>query len=127
MGKIKLTVAYDGTDFSGFQRQPGKRTVQGTLEKLLTRVTGESISVIGSGRTDAGVHALGQVIHFKTRPVQIVHRDVRVPVVTHDWSDCTEEEREARVTRLLRSERQLGLDLTTAPLQRVHLARLPAG
>ncbi len=50
MGKIKLTVAYDGTDFSGFQRQPGKRTVQGTLEKLLTRVTGESISVIGSGR-----------------------------------------------------------------------------
>ncbi|EGK09777.1 tRNA pseudouridine(38-40) synthase TruA [Kroppenstedtia eburnea] len=75
MGKIKLTVAYDGTDFSGFQRQPGKRTVQGTLEETLTRVTGETISVTGAGRTDAGVHALGQVIHFETS----------VPIPTERW------------------------------------------
>ncbi|MBA4603202.1 tRNA pseudouridine(38-40) synthase TruA [Thermoactinomyces mirandus] len=66
MKKIKLTVAYDGTDFSGFQKQPGRRTVQGTLEEVLGRITGESVQIYGSGRTDAGVHALGQVCHFTT-------------------------------------------------------------
>ena len=75
MGKIKLTVAYDGTDFSGFQHQPGKRTVQGTLEEILSRVTGESVAITGAGRTDAGVHALGQVIHFETS----------APVPTERW------------------------------------------
>jgi tRNA pseudouridine38-40 synthase len=66
MRKIKLTVAYDGTDFSGFQRQPSQRTIQGTLETTLTRILGEPTVVEGSGRTDAGVHALGQVCHFTT-------------------------------------------------------------
>lgn len=66
MKKIKLIVAYDGTDFSGFQSQPGRRTVQGTLEEVLARITGESIQIVGSGRTDAGVHALNQVCHFTT-------------------------------------------------------------
>jgi tRNA pseudouridine38-40 synthase len=64
--KIKLTIAYDGTDFSGFQRQPGQRTIQGTLEETLSRVLREKIIIEGSGRTDAGVHALGQVCHFLT-------------------------------------------------------------
>lgn len=66
MKKIKLIVAYDGTDFSGFQSQPGRRTVQGTLEEVLAGITGESIQIVGSGRTDAGVHALNQVCHFIT-------------------------------------------------------------
>ncbi|RAL23288.1 tRNA pseudouridine(38-40) synthase TruA [Thermoflavimicrobium daqui] len=66
MKKIKLVIAYDGTDFSGFQRQPDKRTIQGTLEKVLSQLTGEEIQIYGSGRTDAGVHALGQVCHFST-------------------------------------------------------------
>ncbi|MGA8943669.1 MAG: tRNA pseudouridine(38-40) synthase TruA [Thermoactinomyces sp.] len=66
MKKIKLIVAYDGTDFSGFQSQSGRRTVQGTLEEVLGRITGESIQIVGSGRTDAGVHALNQVCHFTT-------------------------------------------------------------
>lgn len=65
MTRYKLTMAYDGTEFSGFQRQPDQRTVQGVLEKALYKMTkGQSVTVYGSGRTDAGVHALGQVIHF---------------------------------------------------------------
>jgi len=61
----KLTVAYDGTGFSGWQVQPGEKTVQGELQAALGRVTGESPLPQGSGRTDAGVHALGQVASFE--------------------------------------------------------------
>ncbi|OYD06506.1 tRNA pseudouridine(38-40) synthase TruA [Paludifilum halophilum] len=66
MRKLKMIVAYDGTDFSGFQRQPDRRTVQGALEEVLSRITREPVQVTGAGRTDAGVHAWGQVIHFDT-------------------------------------------------------------
>jgi tRNA pseudouridine38-40 synthase len=61
----KLTLAYDGTDFSGWQTQPGERTIQGELQAALRRITGESPLPQGSGRTDAGVHALGQVASFE--------------------------------------------------------------
>ncbi|SDW91637.1 tRNA pseudouridine38-40 synthase [Marininema mesophilum] len=59
-----MTIAYDGTDFAGFQSQQSQRTVQGELERVLKKVTGESVIVYGAGRTDAGVHAKGQVVHF---------------------------------------------------------------
>ncbi len=62
---IRAAVAYDGTDFQGFQLQVGGRTVQGVLEAALAQVTQQSIRVIGSGRTDSGVHAQGQVIGFR--------------------------------------------------------------
>ena len=62
MGRnFKLTLAYDGSEFHGWQVQPGLRTVQGTLADCLKRLTGEDVLPQGSGRTDAGVHALGQV------------------------------------------------------------------
>jgi tRNA pseudouridine38-40 synthase len=63
----KLTLAYDGTDFHGWQVQPGKPTIQGELQAALGRITGESPLPQGSGRTDAGVHALAQVANFALR------------------------------------------------------------
>ena len=61
----KITVSYDGTDYYGWQRQPNKKTIQGALEEALFPFQGKKISVIGAGRTDAGVHAQGQVANFK--------------------------------------------------------------
>lgn len=58
---LKLTVAYDGTHFAGWQRQPGARTVQGVLEAALAEIAGRAVTVVGAGRTDSGVHAIGQV------------------------------------------------------------------
>ena len=70
MRNIKLILEYDGTEFHGFQRQRELRTVQGVLEKCFSQRLGEPIRVIGAGRTDAGVHAEGQVVNFRTtRPV----------------------------------------------------------
>ncbi len=63
---IKLTLAYDGTAYAGWQRQPGKATLQDAVEQAIKRITGESLIVSASGRTDAGVHALGQVASFHT-------------------------------------------------------------
>lgn len=66
MRTIKLTIAYDGTAYAGWQYQPDRMSVQETLENALKKVTGERIRVLASGRTDAGVHALGQVVGFST-------------------------------------------------------------
>jgi tRNA pseudouridine38-40 synthase len=60
---MRLTVAYDGTPFSGFARQRDRRTVQGDLEDALSRVAKRPVRTVGAGRTDAGVHARGQVVH----------------------------------------------------------------
>jgi tRNA pseudouridine38-40 synthase len=61
--RIRLDIAYDGTDFRGWARQPGLRTVQGTIEGALARVLGGEVGLVVAGRTDAGVHARGQVAH----------------------------------------------------------------
>ncbi len=67
MGRISMKIEYDGTGFSGWQIQPETRTVQGSIETVLERLCGRHISITGSGRTDAGVHALGQVAHADIR------------------------------------------------------------
>ena len=66
MRNIKLTIEYDGKDFNGWQKQPDKLNIQGTIEKAIEQITGEIVDLNASGRTDRGVHALGQVANFKT-------------------------------------------------------------
>jgi tRNA pseudouridine38-40 synthase len=66
MRNIKLTLAYDGTDFAGWQIQPGQSTIQGALTDVLEKLTQQRLTINGAGRTDAGVHAAGQVANFQT-------------------------------------------------------------
>jgi tRNA pseudouridine38-40 synthase len=70
---IKLVIGYDGTDFSGWQRQQHRRTIQGEIEQRLTLMTRETVDLHGAGRTDAGVHAEGMVAHFTTRSAISCH------------------------------------------------------
>ena len=99
MRRLKATISYDGTNFAGYQVQPGERTVQLELEKVLSVMhKGQLVKVTASGRTDARVHATGQVIHFDT-PLAIpcdkymkalnvqLPRDIRVLAVEEVASD----------------------------------------
>lgn len=72
MRNIAMVIGYDGTSYSGFQTQPDGNTIQDKLEEAVSILTGEKVRVYGSGRTDAGVHARGQVINF--------HTESRIPI-----------------------------------------------
>lgn len=63
---LRATIQYDGTEYAGFQRQPSAPTVQGAVERAISAITGEDVRIKGAGRTDAGVHARGQVVSFTT-------------------------------------------------------------
>src|SRR5437660_46435 len=89
MRRIRITVSYDGADYHGWQVQPGLATIQGTLESVLAEMEGAPVHVEGSGRTDAGVHALAQVAAFSfNNPIPVANlrkalnrvlpRDIRV-------------------------------------------------
>ena len=66
MRNIRLTIEYDGKCYNGWQKQPDKLNIQGEIERAIFNITKEEVELIGSGRTDAGVHALGQIANFKT-------------------------------------------------------------
>jgi tRNA pseudouridine38-40 synthase len=98
MRRIKIDLSYDGTDYHGWQVQPGLPTIQGTLEQVLSAIEGQPIQVAGSGRTDAGVHALAQVAAFTIAnpiPVEnlqramnrLLPRDIRVTGATEVPAD----------------------------------------
>jgi tRNA pseudouridine38-40 synthase len=89
MRRIRITISYDGTDFHGWQVQPGLTTIQGTIESVLAEIESAPVHVTGSGRTDAGVHALAQVAAFSlANPIPLANlrkamnrllpRDIRV-------------------------------------------------
>lgn len=116
--RVRLDIAYDGTDFTGWARQPGLRTVQGVLEESLSKVLREPIQLTVAGRTDAGVHAEGQVAHFDTTALpdydKLLHRlarflpkDVRVTGIR-----TAPPEFDARFSAI---RRHYAYRLTTAP------------
>ena len=116
--RVRLDIAYDGTDFIGWARQPGLRTVQGVLEESLSRVLREPIQLTVAGRTDAGVHAQGQVAHFDTaaeidaprllhRLARFLPKDVRITGIRPAPADF-----DARFSAI---RRHYAYRLTTAP------------
>ncbi len=99
---LKVTLAYDGAEFRGWQVQPGLRTIQGTLADCLTRLTGETVLPQGSGRTDAGVHALAQVASFRLespipeRNLAVALNDILPPAVRITSVEAVPDEFHAR-------------------------------
>jgi tRNA pseudouridine38-40 synthase len=82
--RIRLDIAYDGTHFRGWAKQPGLRTVQGTLEAALARIVGSDVQFVVAGRTDAGVHASGQVAHVDLDEQQWARIEARHGRAAHD-------------------------------------------
>ncbi|MFC9966076.1 tRNA pseudouridine(38-40) synthase TruA [Nocardia ignorata] len=116
--RVRLGISYDGTDFIGWARQPGLRTVQGVLEESLSKVFREPIVLTVAGRTDAGVHAEGQVAHFDTtaefdadklmyRMARFLPKDVRITDIRR-----APPEFDARFSAM---RRHYAYRLTTAP------------
>ncbi|MEV6771342.1 tRNA pseudouridine(38-40) synthase TruA [Nocardia sp. NPDC051030] len=116
--RVRLDISYDGTDFTGWARQPGLRTVQGVLEESLSKVRREPIQLTVAGRTDAGVHAEGQVAHFDT------HGEVDGPRLVHRMARFLPKDVRIKDVRLVPAEfdarfsairRHYVYRLTTAP------------
>lgn len=99
--RIRLDLAYDGTHFRGWARQPGLRSVQGTLEDALARVLGGDPRLVVAGRTDAGVHAIGQVAHLDLDDAQVARLTARPPRGTADGAADPAERLAARMRGVL--------------------------
>lgn len=111
--KIAIGVSYDGTAFDGWQSQASGRTVQDQLEHALASVAARSVRLVAAGRTDAGVHALGQVAHFETeveRPAQAWVRGANAtlpPAVAVQWAQAVPDAFSARYSATARTYRYL--------------------
>jgi tRNA pseudouridine38-40 synthase len=109
--RIAIGVEYDGSQFHGWQSQPVLQTVQDTLEHAMTKIAAERVTMIAAGRTDTGVHALGQVAHFDTqaaRPQQAWIRGVNShlpPAVAVRWAQEVDREFHARHSAISRRYR----------------------
>ena len=119
--RIALGLEYDGSRFHGFERQPDQRTVQGELERALARIAASPVRVVCAGRTDAGVHAAGQVVHFDThasRPLRAWVRgtnsrlDSDVAVL---WARGVDDAFHARFSALGRRYRYVIVNRSTRP------------
>lgn len=119
--RIALGLEYDGSGFSGFERQPARRTVQGEVEEALTRIAASPIRVICAGRTDAGVHASAQVVHFDTSAPRPRHAWVRgtntyLPKdVAVQWARIVDDDFHARFLALRRRYRYIIVNRSTRP------------
>lgn len=103
MRNIKLTIEYDGRDFNGWQKQPNKLNIQGTIEKAIEEITGEQVELNASGRTDAGVHAIAQVANFKTNsklPIEKIPVAINSKLKKSIIIKCAEEVEEKFHSRL---------------------------
>ena len=116
--RLALGVEYDGSAFRGWQTQPGGQTVQDALEAAMRQIAGERVDVVCAGRTDAGVHATGQVVHFDTqlaRPLTAWVRGVNTflpPAVAVRWAKPVPEEFHARFSAFGRRYRYLLINRT---------------
>ncbi len=124
--KLACGIEYDGTGYHGFQRQPNDHgpTIQGTLETAIERIAGEKSAVYGAGRTDAGVHASGQVIHFYRSATLTPHVWMRAmnavlpKTVAVQWAKEVPEDFHARYSALSRSYRYtIWNDVVPSPLR----------
>lgn len=130
--KYKMTIAYDGTHYGGWQRQPNAISIQEKIENALSIILHKTVPLIGSGRTDAGVHALGQVAHFsfdrecnldrlKTSLNGILDRDIRIKELRE-----VSEEFHARFSALSKIYHyHLHLDPVQNPFQRLYTTHIP--
>jgi tRNA pseudouridine38-40 synthase len=121
MMRIALGLEYDGSRFCGWQTQPEGCSVQDALERALSEIAGETVSTICAGRTDAGVHALGQVVHFDTsaqRPPAAWVRGTNAllpPALAVIWSYAVNAEFHARYSAMSRIYRYMLLNRSVRP------------
>lgn len=119
--KFALGVEYDGREFHGFETQPNGRTVQACLEAALSKVADHPVRTVCAGRTDAGVHALGQIVHFESRAERplnawVFGANANLPKdVCVNWSRSVPDEFHARFSATARRYRYVILNRTTRP------------
>jgi tRNA pseudouridine38-40 synthase len=133
MPRYRLTIEYDGTPFSGWQRQPDRPSVQQALEEAIAAMSGETVTTQAAGRTDAGVHALGQVAHFDLgkswdpfRIREALNYHLRPQPVAIIAADAVDDSFEARFSARARHYEYRILNRRAPPvIERNHVWHLP--